>query len=153
LQYRAGDIDSSILELQTPGDLLQADIEKYDDTFMWRNLKEQEESEMEYHNEQVILRTEFYSKCDGNFAGVIHWNDRYPPVPGVERCDMVRIPKFHKYSTYEPTKECTSRHKRYLDVLQAPTYVKWNTEVSCTCSTCGPVKIAYALLHPARVLP
>jgi hypothetical protein len=29
-----GDIDPSILELQTPCDLLQADIEKYDDTFM-----------------------------------------------------------------------------------------------------------------------
>jgi hypothetical protein len=66
-----GDIYPSILELQTPGDLLQADIEKYDNTFMWRNLSEQEEAERKYQNEQVTLRTEFYSKCDGNFAVVI----------------------------------------------------------------------------------
>ena len=79
-----GDIKPSILELQTPGDLLQAYIEKYDDTFMWRNMTEHEEAERNYHNEQAVLRTEFYSKCDGNFAGVIHWNDRYPPVPRVE---------------------------------------------------------------------
>jgi hypothetical protein len=44
-----GDIDPSILELQTLGDLLQADIEKYADTFMWRNLTEQEEAERIYH--------------------------------------------------------------------------------------------------------
>jgi hypothetical protein len=148
LQYR-GDIDPSILELQTPGDLLQADIEKYDDTFMWRNVMEQEEAERKYQNEQVTLRTEFYSKCDGNFAGVIHWSERYPPVPAAGRSGMVRIPKFHADSTYEPTKEFTTRQKRDLAVLQAPTYVKWNTEVTCTCSTCGPVKIEYALLHPA----
>jgi hypothetical protein len=78
-----GDIKPSTLELQTPGDLLQADIEKYDDTFMWRNLTEQEEAEKTYLDEQVTLRTEFYSKCDGNFAGVIHWSERYPPVPAV----------------------------------------------------------------------
>jgi hypothetical protein len=35
-----GNIEPSILELQTSGDLLQADIEKYDDTFMWRHLTE-----------------------------------------------------------------------------------------------------------------
>jgi hypothetical protein len=62
---------------------------------------------------------------------------------------MVRFPKFHEDSTYEPTKECTARQKRKLAVLQAPTCVKWNTEVTCTCSTCGPAKIDYALLHPA----
>jgi hypothetical protein len=43
----------------------------------------------------------------------------------------------------------TARQKRELAVLQAPTYVKWDTEVSCTCYTCGPVKIEYTLLHPA----
>jgi hypothetical protein len=61
----------------------------------------------------------------------------------------VRIPTFHEDSAYEPTKECTARQKREPAVLQAPTYLKWNTEVACTCSTCGPVKIEYALLHPA----
>jgi hypothetical protein len=45
---------------------------------MWRNLTEQEEAERNYQNEQVTLRTEFYSKCDGNFAGVIYWSERYP---------------------------------------------------------------------------
>jgi hypothetical protein len=143
-----GDIKPSILELQTPGDLLQADIEKYDDTFMWRNLMEQEEAEKKHLDEQVTLRsTEFYSKCDGNFAGVIHWSERYPPVPAIWRREMVRFPKFHEDSAYEPTKECTARQKR-VEVLQAPTYVKWNTEATCTCSTCGLVKIEYALLHP-----
>jgi hypothetical protein len=144
-----GDIDPSILELQTPGDLLQADIAKYDDTLMWRNLMEQEEAERNYQNEQVTLRTEFYSKCDSNFAGVIYWSERYPPVPAASRRGMVRIPKFHEDSTYEPMKECTARQKRDLAVLQASTYVKWNTEATCTCPTCGPVKIEYALLHPA----
>jgi hypothetical protein len=140
-----GDIKPSILELQTPGDLLQADIEKYDDTFMWRNLTEQEEAEKKYLDEQVTLHTLFYSKCDGNIAGVIHRSERYPPVPAVGRHQMVRIPNFHEYSTYEPMKECTARQKRELAILQAPTYMKWNTEVTCTCSTCGPVKIEYAL--------
>jgi hypothetical protein len=97
----------------------------------------------------ITLCNEFYCKCDGIFAGVIHWSERYSPVPAVGRREMVRILKFHEDSTYEPTKECTARQKRELAVLQAPTYVKWNTEVTCTCSTCGPVTIEYALLHPA----
>jgi hypothetical protein len=110
-----GDIKPSILELQTPGDLLQADIENYDDTFLWRNFMEQEETEKKYLDEQVSLCTEFYSKCDGSFAGVIHWGKRYPPVPAaVGRRQMVRIPKFHVDSTYEPTKECTARRKENL---------------------------------------
>jgi hypothetical protein len=28
-------------------------------------------------------------------------------------------------------------------------HTKWNTEATCTCSTCGPAKIEYELLHPA----
>jgi hypothetical protein len=62
---------------------------------------------------------------------------------------MVRIPKFHEDSTFEPMKECTARQKRDLAVLQAPTYAKCNTEAHCTCPTCGPVRIEYPLLHPA----
>jgi hypothetical protein len=74
---------------------------------MWRNMTEQEEAEKKYLDRQATLRTEFYSKCDGNFAGVIHWSERYPPVPAVGKREMVRIPKFHEDSTYEPTKECS----------------------------------------------
>jgi hypothetical protein len=144
-----GDINPSILELNTAGDLLQANIEQYDDTFLLRNVTEQEEADKIYHKKQALLRTEFYSKCYGNFAGVIYWNERYSPVVAMGRRGMVRVPKFHDYFTYEPTKECTARQKRELAVLQAPTFVKWNTEVTCTCSTCGPAKIEYVLLHPA----
>jgi hypothetical protein len=66
----------------------KANIKQYDNSFKWRNVTEQEEAENIYMSKQVALRMEFFSKCNGNFAGVIYWYDEYST--GAPEQDLLR---------------------------------------------------------------
>jgi hypothetical protein len=91
---------------------------------MWRNVTERKEAENIYMARQEALCTEFYSKCDGNFAGVIYWHATVQPVA---RLTTVMVSKYREYNMYEPTTECTVLQKRDLLELQVPTCIKWDT--------------------------
>jgi hypothetical protein len=108
---------------------------------------EQEEAENIYMIKQVALHIEFFSKCDGSFAGVIYWLDDYSTGAPVARHTKVLISKYHEHSMFKPMTECLVLQKRELAEL--PMYIKWDTGVTSTRSPCEPVKIEYVLLHPA----